>query len=968
MSSNSRWAQSSSSSPQPPSSSAQQIRPPPQSSAAEDSFLFLSSSYNTEASNPLNTATSIPRGVGPDTSNPARSGKQSKSGYQKMPSSSSIRNPPQQSSSNAAPPASAGPTTNAALSPSSKDKQLDPSTFRSSWTSTNSDDSGKASISQSDFEFLTPSFIAIEKPPAIGGRESRGKSANGGEGGNLGVPGSKRVTGDSHVLGRMHDLDRDSAVLPPASVRGEPQTPAVIEEAIDEYYYLQQQSSEPTSATGLLSPNPLSPNSTLPLQVKKMGYLQSHGRERRQPSTVPQDVSPQPHQTQHRFYHQPPPHIEPPPKIRQQQLRHVRSDETTTSTETAKSNTTGISTGSKRDPATRVPLSSPKSQPQLTSSGTAATVTYPPTAFNDASLKRKESNSKTSGHSASPNASISLSVGGAGGANDGAVGSASTSVTGLVSGSGRARGNSASEGRHPYATSTAYRMAVSDYLDEPNSPFPDVYASPSAKEIEKGQHPYSSYRAPQQKDVSGDPYTRRSGHEGYTSDGSQSGHGSQQQYGIALGSLPPSSRPSPRQPYSKPSSNAGHGEVSDIERRYVNGLGNANEKREGLGGRDQVSKEVGGSSPGKRSKKEKRQSTATLLSLRIRNVYPVPSASNRGSAAGSSPGMMSKIIPSRLSRADEQAFEDAEEENVDLQILGFLGVVFLLLLVAGLIPLLGTIYVVVGHAILRAKATDDASSSPGSSAVGESVYLRSMISSSAKAGALGGTILALPVILLVFTAVGPVAIIQYKDKLLNWGRATFFTSFAATEDLVDEKVQQTPTSAERRRNRRASSLWGPNAASTSFQEQSTTELTINVATNVLLALLFLSLGAACAALGVTILTPSSPLAVNPYLSPTTSALAGLVGGAVVFGGVIIVGGVLAWVIYEGGKPIALNDHQLAVGSVPIQGVNVGVPIAGGARSATQSHGASTQLMSASTFTGGQSTVRSGGAANEPRWI
>jgi hypothetical protein len=72
--------------------------------------------------------------------------------------------------------------------------------------------------------------------------------------------------------------------------------------------------------------------------------------------------------------------------------------------------------------------------------------------------------------------------------------------------------------------------------------------------------------------------------------------------------------------------------------------------------------------------------------------------------------------------------------------------------------------------------------------------------------------------------------------------------------------------------------------------------------NVFLALLFLSLGAA-SALGVTVLSPSSQVVTrtSDFLSFTTAgSLAGLVGGAVVFGGTVIIGGVLAWVIYEEG--------------------------------------------------------------------
>jgi hypothetical protein len=412
----------------------------------------------------------------------------------------------------------------------------------------------------------------------------------------------------------------------------------------------------------------------------------------------------------------------------------------------------------------------------------------------------------------------------------------------------------------------------------------------------------------------------------------------------------------------------GHGDASDIERRYANG--NGNEKGGDFGGRNQASKEAAASSPGKTNKKEKRQSTATLLSLRIRNIYPVPSASNRGSGAGSTPRTVSKVMSSRTSQADGYGPQDGEEENIDLGILRWLGLGCLFLLAAGFIPLLGTVYVSAGHAILRAKATDDASGSPfapGSSSAGESVYLRSTISDSAKAGALGGTILALPVVLLVFTAVGPDVIVEFKHKLVRWTRSTFLT-FEGDEGPGDEKVQRTPASLERdrRRSRRASSLWGPNAASTSFREQSTTELTINVATNILLAGLFLSLGAACAALGVTILSPTSPLAENPYLSPSTAALSGLVGGAVVFGGAVILGGVLAWVIYEGGKPVSLEEQQLAIGSVPVQGVNVGVPIAGGRKAGAVGQGVS--IQSTSTFMGGQPTVMSADEHPVGRWV
>jgi hypothetical protein len=223
------------------------------------------------------------------------------------------------------------------------------------------------------------------------------------------------------------------------------------------------------------------------------------------------------------------------------------------------------------------------------------------------------------------------------------------------------------------------------------------------------------------------------------------------------------------------------------------------------------------------------------------------------------------------------------------------------------------------------------------------------------------------VVLLLFTAVGPDAIVQFKHKLVGWTKSTFLT-FEAEEGSGDEKVQRTPSSVDRdrRRSRRASSLWGPNTASISFREQSTTELTINIATNILLSGLFLSLGAACAALGVTILSPTSPLTENPYLSPSTAALSGLVGGAVVFGGAVILGGVLAWVIYEGGRPVSLEEQQLAIGSVPVRGVNVGVPIAGGGKAAAVGQGVS--IQSSSTFMGGQPTVKSADDHPVGRWV
>ncbi|KAF6756605.1 hypothetical protein DFP72DRAFT_1066499 [Ephemerocybe angulata] len=977
-------------------------REPGVSRPDEESFLWLSTSYNTEGSlsNPLHGAEEFTaqdfgssRGDGPSSTlrTTLDTGKASKDGYYKMASSPTLPLSQQQQPR---------PPEHPRLMSRSQthlNTGLDAAAIRSSWTSTDSeksDDDGQASITQSDFEFLTPSFIAMGNPPltphglGIAPRSAGVDSSGaGGKGGALSVPGSQRpITGDSHTLGRLHNLDRESSVLPPSSVRsGEGEGSTEHLDSVVEHVVFKNDRDGAYSS--LTSP-------TLPLNLPSSRKPSLQARDPSQSTSSAQRSPPKPQQ---RYYHQPAPRQEQP-------LRHATSDDSTGTSATGTS-------------SSRQPLSSTKSNPQIGSSGGP---TYPPTAYAGgvANLRRQESQSKASGYSAasgagyiasgsaSPSTSVSASYGGAPPISPSAGGNTpSSSIGGILAGGGggRGRGNSsASESKHPYANSSAYRMAATTDDSsgrEAQHPFSSSY-KPSPQPP-SAYNPVSVHHRPRRSEGSdqdmysgGNSTGRTSGHEGgYSSEGS-----GQPRYIVAQGSAPSSNKPSPMLlPRSKPSSNTGHGgEIleSEVERdsRYERlamdagransntGLGlNLNDRSKDATYPKRGDVEKGGATTGGYAKppgpattrKEKRQSAGTLLSLRIRNIYPVNSSSPRTRNQG------------QLSSVDSKYTDEIPgDDNVDMRILRSLGMACIYLLLTGVIPLLGAVYVAAGHAVLRAKAQSDFDATATDSAVPRipaSTYLRASISSSARAGAVGGAILAVPLLLLIFVAIGPDSLTQFMNATLKWLKLAASPSVWIAEDnnpmqTQQEKEASATSLAARRRSRRASSLWGPNAASASFKEQSSSELAINVTINVFLAILFLCLGAACAALGVTILSPDTIRPDAPVLlSVSTAALAGLVGGAVIFGGVIIIAGVLAFVIYEGGKPVPVGDQQMAAASVPMRGVNVDVPSNGKAPAYGSSQGASLGQQSINTFLGGQQTVASmgptsDGRALEGRWL
>ncbi|RXW22297.1 hypothetical protein EST38_g3546 [Candolleomyces aberdarensis] len=1039
--SSSRWG------PSNPSSSSSTFHPPrrvqPQDSGAEDSFLWLSTSFNTEA-NPLGAREDFPgelggsNGGGGDSSvRTTFGGKPSRGGYYNMDkqqpstSTSSFNNAgtaPQQpstSSSNL----NSRSNNNLTVAPTGP---VDTSAFRSSWTSTDSDNS-KASISPSDFEFLTPSFIAIDNNPSAGHGPQQGK--RGEKNRNLEAPSSNRVTGDSHTLGRLQYRDRESSILPPASVRSgitasDHADPLPVRPLPEDY----PSSYPPYSSSSTIPSSALSPTQPLNLtrkpsnqkpqqQQKPQKQQQQQQKSDREPLLSSASVQqPLPQSTiaglqqrtqkqAQRYYHQPPP------------LPEENQRQAATAAAAAVHGRSGSSTSQESSNNPNLYHSSTRGHGHGSSSNTTPNgPTYPPSSFANPT-KSSTSTPKDAPHA--KNGSYSAASSGAGYVASGSV-SPTTSVSasfgaplsggggvgGGAYGGGRTRGNSgASENtvaKHPYASSTAYRLAVTDYNSNSNNDDGGGggggaghelgYMSPGSQQQQ--QHPFASSYNPTPRPLKQQPSAtsslqplrgsaatreRESSNGGYTSEGSE-GVGMYSGVGrMGVGS-PPRVNPS-LPPGSRSTSNLGHG-VSEVQRdRDDPWRSDGEHGGGGWGFRLKPLKENGSSSGGEgsgigkekktTSKKEKRQSAATLLSLRIRNIYPVPSPSS----SPPSRTRMSGADGDRYGFQDPQLLDDGE--NIDFAILRWFGILLALTLLAGVVPLLGTIYVVAGHAILRARV--DGSTSPSASAsnpFATSVYLQASIGSTAQAGAVGGAILAFPILLLIFIAVGPESLLDFKNKVIKWMKVAVSPSTwegdasqnpEGEEKSTDQQQQQQQpqqTAAERRRSRRASSLWGPTAASTSFKEQSTAELTVNITINVFLAFLFLCLGAASAALGVTVLSPSTLLGIQTsgFLSPTTAALAGLVGGAVVFGGTVIIGGVLAWVIYEGGKPVPLAEQQLAVGSIAVRGVNVGLPRNSAAvtNTTTQSQ---TMRSGTSTFFGGAPTATNHSRdPSDGRWV
>ncbi|KAJ2918919.1 hypothetical protein MD484_g1562, partial [Candolleomyces efflorescens] len=983
--SSSRWGISN-----PSSSSSSTFHPrraQQDSGAAEDSFLWLSTSFNTEG-HPLGATEDFPGELGGSTSSnngggdsslrTTFGGKTSREGYYKMdkqqPSSSSSANNSRNAVKQQQQPSTSGSTSNLAsrsnntltVAPT-KGGAVDPSAFRSSWTSTDSghSDNSKASISPSDFEFLTPSFIAIDNNPSGLQQGKRGEKNR-----NLETPSSNRVTGDSHTLGRLQYRDRESSILPPASVRSGytdehvdpmPVRPLpLLDDPSSSYPFSGSSSVFPSSTLSPTQPlnltrKPSNQNQKPPLQQQKQPQQKSSREPLLPPSSVQQPL-PQStiaglqQRTQkqgQRYYHQPP---------------ALPSDQQQRQASSGVHGRTGSSTSQESSHNANLYTSTTRAHGSSSTAPNTVPSTYPPSSYaNPKSPPAKDTTA--AGNSHTKNGSYSNASGGY--VASGSV-SPSTSVSASFGGAiGRNRGNSgASEStvtKHPYASSTAYRLAVTDYHDDDGAGGASSHelgymSSGSTQQQQQQQqtHPFASSYHPTSRPLKQKPSAssslqplrgngatreRESSNGGYTSEGSE-GVGSAGLYGgmgrMGIGS-PPKVNPS-LPPGSRSTSNHGHG-VSEVHRDDWRSDGENSGGGGGWGFRLKPVKENGSGSLGEGSgkekktpRKEKRQSAATLLSLRIRNVYPVPSPS----ASPPSRTRISGADPDRYGFQDPPLL--GNEENIDLVILRWCGILLALALLAGVIPLLSTIYVVAGHAILRARGEGNEGTASSSGPFATSSFLQAPISSSAKAGAAGGAILAFPVLLLVFIAVGPDSLLDFKKKVAKWMKTAVSPSSwdvdgiqnpEGEEKSTDQQQQQQPqqTAAERRRSRRASSLWGPNAASTSFKEQTTSELVVNILINVFLALLFLSLGAASAALGVTVLSPSSEVVArtSEYLAPTTAALAGLVGGAVVFGGTVIIGGILAWVIYEGGKPVSLEEQQLAVGSIAVRGVNVGLP-------------------------------------------
>ncbi|TFK67323.1 hypothetical protein BDN72DRAFT_859246 [Pluteus cervinus] len=177
----------------------------------------------------------------------------------------------------------------------------------------------------------------------------------------------------------------------------------------------------------------------------------------------------------------------------------------------------------------------------------------------------------------------------------------------------------------------------------------------------------------------------------------------------------------------------------------------------------------------------------------------------------------------------------------------------LLFLLLGLPPLLSALYLVTGHAIFQR-------SSPA--------YRHPIVplASSARAGAVGGIILAIPLALVLYLSVNPAWLSLAKlPSLLS--RKTAWSNEPQPEDFFEDDGMS-------------------EVAKETYWVWSAIVILVSVV-----------LGTASGPLGVTCLTPDGgPSSVPMYLGVGHASVAGLVGAAVVFGAVLVLGIIVMLVI------------------------------------------------------------------------